>query len=137
MLLLMSLQVVGLTRSMGQRLTQLKEPITVNCICPGLVPTNIMPEAISSTTPAEFVTPLTTIVRAVEQFVLDVEGKYQGQVAECSGQSIEMRPVNAYKDDATRYIYSDDAYAKADREKLYKEMIGKKEELARSIASVS
>ena len=129
--------VVGLTRAMGARLTQLKEPITVNCICPGLVPTNIMPEAISNATPQEHVTPLTTIVKAVEGFILDDEGKYQGQIAECSGQSIEMRPQNEYKDAATRYIYSDDAYQKADREKLVQEMIAKKEELASSIKSVS
>jgi hypothetical protein len=122
---------------MGQRLSQLKEPITVNCICPGLVPTNIMPEAISSATPPEFITPLRTVVRAVESFVLDDEGKLQGQVAECSGQSVEMRPLNPYKDDATRYIYSDAAYVKADRERVMKEMLEKREELAKSIASTA
>ncbi|KIW04466.1 uncharacterized protein PV09_04726 [Verruconis gallopava] len=129
--------VVGLTRAMGARLEQLKEPITVNCICPGLVPTNIMPEAISNATPPEFVTPLSTIVRAVEGFFADEEGKYQGQVAECSGESIVMRPQNEYKDDATRYIYSDSAYAKADREQVMKELLEKRAELAQSIASVA
>ena len=130
-------QVVGLTRAMGARLTQLKEPITVNCICPGLVPTNIMPTSISDATPKEHVTPLTTIVRAVEGFVTDTEGKFQGQIAECSGTSIEMRPENEYKDAATCYIYSDDAHQKADREKLVQQMIEKRAELANSIASVS
>lgn len=122
---------------MGERLTQLKEPITVNCICPGLVPTNIMPEAISSATPKEYVTPLSTIVEAVERFVLDAEGKFQGQVAECSGTSIEFRPKNEYKDDAARYIYSDDAYKKADREKLAQEMVAKRAELENSIKSTT
>ena len=116
---------------------QLQEPITVNCICPGLVPTNIMPTTISKATPDEHVTPLSTIVKAVEDFIMDAEGKYQGEAAECSGTSIVMRPRNEYKDAATRYIYSGDAYTKVDREKLVQEVASKKEELANSIASVA
>lgn len=130
-------QVVGLTRSMGQRLKQLKQPITVNCICPGLVPTNIMPDAITQVTPPEYVTPLTTIVRAVEGFVLDEECALQGQVAECSAQQVVMRPLNEYLDEASKHIFSGLAGERADRELLVKQIMDKKAELANSIESTA
>jgi 15-hydroxyprostaglandin dehydrogenase (NAD) len=117
---------------MGARLAQAGEAITVNCVCPGLVPTNIMPEAISNATPDQYVTPLKTVVSAVERFVL---GDEQGQVAECSAERVVLRPANEYLDDATRYIYSDDAYKKADREVLAKQLTEKRAELAKSIES--
>lgn len=122
---------------MGQRMTQLKEPVTVNCICPGLVPTNIMPDAITQVTPPEYVTPLTTIVSAVEGFVLDEENKLSGQVAECSAQSVVMKPLNEYLDDASKHIFSGLAGERADKELLVKQIMDKKAELADKIKSTA
>lgn len=122
---------------MGLRLTQLGSPITVNCICPGLVPTNIMPDAITQATPPEHVTPLSTVVRAVENFVLDEKRVFQGQVAECSAQDVSMRLPNEYKDEATRFIYSSAAASKADKVQLMKQLEEKRMVLSHSIASTS
>ena len=105
----------------------------MNCICPGLVPTNIMPEVISQATPKEFVTPLSTIVRAVEGFIND--DSLQGQVAECSAESITYRPPNEYKDEATKYIYSGAAVAASDPEVLKMQIAEQKKTLAQSLAS--
>lgn len=118
---------------MGQQLKQSGEPITVNCICPGLVPTNIMPDAITQATPKEHITPLTTVVRAVEGFIND--DSLQGQAAECSAQSITYRPQLEYADETTKFIYSGVATANADREALARQLAEKKEILATSLAS--
>jgi len=117
---------------MGHHFLQTKEGITVNCICPGLVPTNIMPGAIAQATPKEHITPLATIVRAVEAFIND--DSLQGKVAECSAESITYRPPNEYRDEATKYIYSGAAFHAADKEVLAKQMAEMKNILATSLA---
>jgi 15-hydroxyprostaglandin dehydrogenase (NAD) len=122
---------------MGLRLTQLQEPITVNCICPGLVRTNIMPDAITQATLSEFITPFSTVVRAVETFILDEKEMFQEQVAECIAQDVSMRLLNEYKDGATRFFYSSTAASKPDKTQLAKQFKKKQMALSHSIASTS
>lgn len=105
----------------------------MNCVCPGLVPTKIMPDAITQATPKEHVTPLTTVVQAVEGFIND--DSLQGQAAECSAQSITYRPQLEYADEATKFIYSGVAVVNADKAALARQMAEKKEILAESLAS--
>jgi 15-hydroxyprostaglandin dehydrogenase (NAD) len=67
---------VNLTRSVG--LPALKhEGITVNCIMPAFVLTNIMPEYLATNWPKEYVTPLGTMMRAYDELI-EVEGKVEG-----------------------------------------------------------
>ncbi|OCT54855.1 hypothetical protein CLCR_02998 [Cladophialophora carrionii] len=92
--------VVGLTRSMGAALG--KEPITVNCICPGLVPSGLLPEAFTNALQADMITPRSTIVKAINNFLAD--DSLTGQVAECSGQDVIYRPSYEPENEAARYM---------------------------------
>jgi hypothetical protein len=80
---------------MGRRLKQSGVPVTVNCVCPGLVPTplvGILPEVC----PPEFQTPVATVVKAIEGFIND--SSVTGQAAECSGENVYYRPMHEYSD---------------------------------------
>lgn len=94
--------VVGLTRSLAQNLQSRGETITVNCLCPGLVPTALPPQALIDAFPKSRLTPISTIVRAIEQFIADES--ITGQAAECSGLDIHYRPAYTYSDDNAEYL---------------------------------
>lgn len=93
--------IVGLTRAMARRLTTLGEPITVNCLCPGLVDTGLT-QVLMAVAPPEFVTPRSTIVRAVNKFLDD--DTLTGQAAECSGENIHLRKQPEWGDEGSEYI---------------------------------
>lgn len=86
---------------MAKRLQILGEPIRVNCICPGLVDTGLT-SVLMAVSPPEYVTPKSTIVRAVTSFVDD--DSLTGQVAECSINNIHYRKQPEWGDDAAEYI---------------------------------
>jgi 15-hydroxyprostaglandin dehydrogenase (NAD) len=94
--------VVGLTRSLAQGLKSRDESITVNCLCPGLVPTALPGQAILDAFPKNRLTPISTIVRAVEEFIAD--DSITGQAAECSGEAIHYRPAPTYSDENAEYL---------------------------------
>ena len=94
--------VVGLTRSMGMALKN--EPITANCICPGLVPTGLLPPAITDGIQQDMITPTSTIVKAINGFLSD--SSITGQVAECSGPDIIYRPSYEPENEAAKYMLS-------------------------------
>ena len=96
--------VVGLTRSLAQALQGRGESITVNCLCPGLVPTALPAQALIDAFPKDRITPISTIVRAVEQFIAD--DSITGQAAECSGDEIHYRPAYSFSDDNADYLVS-------------------------------
>lgn len=87
--------VVGLTRAMGRRLQRAGVPVTVNCVCPGLVPTPLV-GALPDFCPPEFQTPISTVVKAIEGFLND--SSVTGQAAECSGENVYYRPMHEYSD---------------------------------------
>jgi 15-hydroxyprostaglandin dehydrogenase (NAD) len=80
----------------------MNDPITVNCICPGLVPTPLVSRKIVDVVPKEILTPYTTIVRAIQGFIADPT--VTGQVAECSGSDVLYRPVLPYGNQASEYM---------------------------------
>jgi len=104
-------------------MAELKEPITVNCICPGmsrsclskscfgvylttaegLVDTGLTGLFVG-VSPPEYVTPHSTIVKAVEVF-LDDDSK-NGLVAECSGEKIYYRDQHEWADDKAKWVMS-------------------------------
>lgn len=86
---------------MAKRLQILEEPITVNCICPGLVDTGLT-GILMAVSPPEYVTPKTTIVRAVTGFLDDAS--LTGQVAECSIENVLYRKQPEWGDDGAEYI---------------------------------
>ena len=89
---------------MALRLKKLGQPITVNCICPGLVESGLTPTLISIT-PQEYVTPKSTVVRAVVGFLGD--DTPTGQVAECSIDKIHYREQLEWSDHAAEWLMSD------------------------------
>ncbi|ETI22720.1 hypothetical protein G647_06796 [Cladophialophora carrionii CBS 160.54] len=105
--------IVGLTRAMARRLSMLGEPITVNCICPGLVDTGLTP-ALMAVAPPEYVTPKATIVRAVMGFVKGDDAA-SGQVAECSVDKIHYREQPAWGDEAAEWIMTNKLEAEMKR----------------------
>ncbi|EXJ66929.1 uncharacterized protein A1O5_10124 [Cladophialophora psammophila CBS 110553] len=104
--------IVGLVRAMARRLTTLGEPITVNCICPGLVDTGLT-GVLMSVAPPEYVTPKSTIVRAVMGFVED--DSLTGQAAECSIDKIHYRKQPEWGDEGAEYIMTNKLEAELKR----------------------
>ncbi|KAF1812880.1 hypothetical protein P152DRAFT_435136 [Eremomyces bilateralis CBS 781.70] len=107
--------VVGLTRALSAQLAKRNEPITVNCLCPGLVDTGLTP-ALMAAAPTNVVTPPSTIVRAVEE-VLNEEG-LTGMALECSVQNIHRRTQQEYGDENTAFLFGDYFVTALDRETL-------------------
>jgi 15-hydroxyprostaglandin dehydrogenase (NAD) len=93
--------IVGLTRALSERLQILEEPITVNCICPGLVDTGLT-GILMAVSPPEYVTPKTTIVKAVTGFIDDAS--LNGQAAECSIDKIHYRKQPEWGDEGAEFI---------------------------------
>ena len=93
--------VVGMTRALAQRLEHKGEKITANCICPGLVSTGLTQQLIDATED-KYVTPVSTIVRAVMGFVADAS--LNGQAAECSRDKIYYRKQPDFSDEEAEYI---------------------------------
>ncbi|XP_014556511.1 hypothetical protein COCVIDRAFT_26708 [Bipolaris victoriae FI3] len=93
--------VVGITRCLAQRLEALKEPITVNCICPGIVATNISSSPMTDAI-AKILTPHSTIVRAVDGFLTD--SSKNGLVAECSIENIHYRVQPDWSDEKAKEV---------------------------------
>lgn len=111
-------QVVGLTRAMAQALQYRKESITINCLCPGVVPTGLMPQTIVDSMPSDMVTWPSTMVRAIHGFLAD--GSLTGQVAECSGTDIIYRPAYTPENEAARYMLSGAFIANSDATEIAK-----------------
>lgn len=90
-----------------------QEPITVNCLCPGLVPTGLAVKELLDVFPKERLTPLSTIIKAVEGFI---DGEGSGQVAECSGLNVHYRDPPSYSDEDAVFLVSGNLFPKITHE---------------------
>jgi 15-hydroxyprostaglandin dehydrogenase (NAD) len=90
---------VGLTRSCAT--TFIEENITVNCICPAFVPTNLCPPHVLDKFPAEHITPMTTVLKAVDTFLGD--DKMSGQVVELTLNELHFRKQPEYANESQRW----------------------------------
>jgi len=97
---------------MAKRLSILGEPITVNCICLGLVDTGLT-GVLMAVAPPQQVTPKSTIVRAVTSFIDD--DTLNGQAAECSVENIYYRKQPEYGDESAEYIMTNKLEAEIKR----------------------
>jgi NAD(P)-dependent dehydrogenase (short-subunit alcohol dehydrogenase family) len=97
---------------MAQALKYRKEAITVNCLCPGVVPSGLMPQTVVDNMPKEMVTWPSTMVKAINQFLAD--DSITGEAAECSGEDVIYRPAYAPENDAAKYMLSGAAFASVD-----------------------
>jgi NAD(P)-dependent dehydrogenase (short-subunit alcohol dehydrogenase family) len=71
---------------------------TTNAILPGFVPTTIT-SPLLSITPSEYLTPLSTIVKAFTELM---EGELTGQTVECSGAKLFYQKQQAYPNEVAR-----------------------------------
>ncbi|CAK7217701.1 hypothetical protein SCUCBS95973_003234 [Sporothrix curviconia] len=78
--------VVQLVRGVAEVL-KIKENILINCVCPGIVHTSIMPPEMVAAVSAESLTPLDTITRAYAGCLADDDTR-SGVILECSGTQI-------------------------------------------------
>ncbi|KAK9460474.1 uncharacterized protein V1516DRAFT_664871 [Lipomyces oligophaga] len=93
--------IVGLVRSTASVLKH--ENVTINCVCPAFVETNLAPKEIIAKMPKEHITPMSTIMRAFLAFQDDPS--LTGQVAECSLGDIYYREVLPYANDSERWMF--------------------------------
>lgn len=106
--------IVGLTRASGPIFV--KEGITVNCICPGFIPTNLCPPQVLEVWPEEHITPLSTAIKAIDAFLGD--DTLTGQVVELSQENIYFRDHVDWVNESQKWIGTeslhiwDEAYAK-------------------------
>ncbi|KAF2277563.1 NAD(P)-binding protein [Westerdykella ornata] len=111
--------VVGLTRAAGPVFA--KEGITVNCICPAFIPTNLCPPEMLEVWPKEHITPLSTAVKAIDAFLND--DSMTGQVVELSQENIYFRQMVDWANESQKWIGTeslaiwDKAYAKVHEKK--------------------
>lgn len=68
-------------------LLRIKENIYINCVCPGIVHTSIMPAEMVAAVSAESLTPLDTITQAYAGCLADGDTR-SGVILECSGTQI-------------------------------------------------
>ncbi len=93
---------MGLTRAAGRRL-QSQDNITLNCVCPGPVDTGISP-GMQKLVPQDQMTPMSCVIEAFDKFL---EEDVTGQVAECAGSEIILRPQMPYANETARLLNQD------------------------------
>lgn len=92
---------VHLTRSVGQSLLE-SDNIAINCIMPGFVPTPLAAQEIKELWPPQYLTPLSTIIRAVVELIsetgfVDQDGKSNGESGKIkAGQAVEVAVDRLY-----------------------------------------
>jgi len=62
---------------------KVKEQVQINCVCPGIVATSIIPPEMVAAVQPQYMTPVDTVVRAYEEFLDKDDGRY-GVIAETS-----------------------------------------------------
>jgi 15-hydroxyprostaglandin dehydrogenase (NAD) len=83
---------VGYTRSVGESLLKY-DNIAVNCIMPAFVNTNIVPDVLVNMWPKEYLTPLSTMLRAYDE-LMDVEGRV-GQDGKSEGEDGKVKTAQS------------------------------------------
>jgi 15-hydroxyprostaglandin dehydrogenase (NAD) len=96
-------KLIGLARSAGPRFKE--ENVTINCILPGFVKTGLAPPEMIDMMPQEYVTPISTVLRAYDMFLRDSE--MTGQAVELSGDQIHFHSIPKYPDEISRWLHED------------------------------
>ena len=91
---------VGLTRSVGTEFVE--EGITVNCICPAFVVTNLCPKHVLDKFPKEHITPMSSILKACDTILAD--DALSAQVMEVSLDRFYFRKQPEYPNESQRWL---------------------------------
>lgn len=92
--------IIGLVRGCGNKFLQ--ESITVNCFCPGFVPTGLAPPGLVDLWPKEHITPMSTVLKVYDTFMGD--DQMTGQAVEISLDQLYFRPPPEHVNDSQRWI---------------------------------
>lgn len=92
--------VVGFVRAAGPILV--KEGITVNAICPAFIPTNLCPPEILTLWPKEHITPLSTVIKAIEAILAD--DNLTAETIELSQENIYFRKPVEWANESQRWV---------------------------------
>lgn len=95
--------VVGLTRASGPALA--KEGITVNCICPAFIMTNLCPPQVRDIFPKEHITPMSTVLKAFDTFIDNED--MTGQTVELSLGELYFRKQVEWANESQRWLGED------------------------------
>ena len=88
--------VIGWVRSVAPALWQ-RDRVAINCIMPGTVDTGIIPESILTQWPADCLTPMSTILRAFDEFLLEEGAGVVGSEATVRyGHAVEVSVDHLY-----------------------------------------
>lgn len=107
--------VVGFTRACGSDSPLAKENITVNCICPAFVVTNLCPPHMLERFPKEHITPMSTVTKALDRFLEN--GSMTGQCVELSLGELYHREEIECPNESQRWLreeakaFWEDAYS--------------------------
>lgn len=93
--------IVGITRSCGPVFSK-RDNITVNCICPAFVVTNLCPPHVLEIFPKEHITPMSTVVKAYDHFLTNDDAT--GQVVELTLDELHFRKQPEYPNESQRWI---------------------------------
>ncbi|OCL08026.1 NAD(P)-binding protein [Glonium stellatum] len=94
---------IGLTRASGP--VFVKEYITVNCICPAFLATNLCPKQLLDKFPKEHITPMSTVLKAFDTFLGD--DKMTGQSVELSLGKLYFRQQPEWANESQRWLGED------------------------------
>ncbi|EMD96963.1 hypothetical protein COCC4DRAFT_199667 [Bipolaris maydis ATCC 48331] len=92
--------VIGFVRASAPNF--INENITVNAICPAFIPTNLCPPEVAARWPKEHITPLSTVLKAIDAFLKD--DQLTGQAVELSQENIYFRQPVDYVNESQRWI---------------------------------
>jgi 15-hydroxyprostaglandin dehydrogenase (NAD) len=92
---------VGLTRAAGPIFLE-KDRITVNCICPAFVETNLCPPHIKAIFPKEHITPMSTVLKAFDTFI--DKPAMTGQTLELSLENMYFRKQPDWANESQRFL---------------------------------
>lgn len=95
---------VGLTRSCGPPFLK-QDSITVNCICPAFVVTNLCPPHVLDKFPKEHITPMSTVIKAFDHFLDD--SSVTGQIVELTLDELHFRKQPEWANESQRWLGED------------------------------
>lgn len=104
---------IGLTRSVGPRLLA-DDNLTVNAILPGMVVTGLTPPWLVAQIPQEYLTPMSTILRAFDDLIKEetVDGRLHrktGQCLEAAEDKLFYREPVEFPSDGQRWLFDENA----------------------------
>lgn len=96
---------MGLTRSLGEGFR--REGVTINAVLPAFVPTGLAPAGLIDAMPKEYLTPMSTMLKAYDELLA---GDMSGETVEVSTDQLFWRKQSEYPNESQRWLNEDSKY---------------------------